>query len=117
MSGVYDKLRGTTEDLFQVGINGVNLQNISVDEIGARNADNTGYARVKIATPQDEEDAVNLAYLNTVISFAIVDRDADTSSSVPNNTAVAGYVVVTTPGSGCVIGDLLYDNGENDPAS
>lgn len=40
----------------------------------------------------------------------VVKRQADCSSAIPNNTSVAGHVVVTTAGSGAVFGDLLIDN-------
>lgn len=41
----------------------------------------------------------------------IVSAQADTSGSLPSNTGVQRYLVITTPGSGAVMGDLLYDNG------
>lgn len=38
-------------------------------------------------------------------------RQADTSSSVPNNTGVRGFLFPTTLGNGVVEGNLLYDDG------
>ena len=40
-------------------------------------------------------------------------RQANCSKGIPNNTLVEGWVLVSTPGNGAELGDLLFDNGSN----
>ena len=54
----------------------------------------------------------NIQRLNNIVNrTALIIRQADTSVSLPPNTATRAFVIVTTAGSGAVIGDLLFDNG------
>lgn len=112
---MFKKLRGVVVDavskLFQIGIDGPQIKAESGSEMQIRNNDDTGFARVKVGAPVDDQDAVTKFYADTLSKPIIVSRQADTSSALPTNTAQRGFVVVTTAGTGAVIGDLLYDDG------
>jgi len=77
----------------------------------SRNSDDTDFSRFQVATPTADDDAVTKLYADTLEKPLIVKRQANTSASLPANTAVRGFVVVSTPGTGAAIGDLLYDDG------
>jgi hypothetical protein len=111
---LFKKMRGIIGSIFQIDsiANGPNLKN-DAGVLEVRDGDDTGYARVRAAAPQGDNDVATRAYVDTVESITIVDRQADTSVSLPPNTANRGFVVVTTAGSGAVIGDLLFDDGTN----
>ena len=109
---LYKKIRGTIETLFQLGLNGPNLKNNS-DVIECRNSDDTGFAQLRVAAPSNDNDVVTKYYADSIAKPTLISRQADCSVAIPNNTAVRGFVVVTTAGNGAVIGDLLYDDGSS----
>lgn len=78
-----------------------------------RDADDVALAIVRGATPVGDNDLVNKLYADSLSKPLIISRQADTSAAIPNNTAVRGFVVVSTAGTGAVIGDLLFDDGSN----
>ena len=68
-----------------------------------------GYYGLRSGIPFDNvQDAIDFLAGG---GFAIVPAQANTSGGIPLNTGVPRFVAVTTPGSGAVLGDLLYDNG------
>lgn len=112
----FQKLAGIILDatgLLQLGKNGTNIKYVDDATLEFRNEGDTQFAVVRGAAPVGDNDFVTKAYADKLPKPVIVDRQADTSSSLPNNTAVRGHVVVTTPGTGAVIGDLLFDDGSN----
>lgn len=110
---IFKKIRGTIESIFQLGLDGQNIKsNGSAVEI--RDSDDTSFATLRAGAPSGDNDVATKFYVDSVEGITIVDRQADTSSSLPNNTSTRGFLVVTTAGSGAAIGDLLFDNGLND---
>jgi hypothetical protein len=109
---IFKKIRGTIETIFSLGIDGPNLKaNGAIVEI--RNAADSDYAVLRAGAPVGDDDVVNKLYADTLQRPMIVSRQADCSVSLPNNTAVRGWVVVTTAGSGAAIGDVLWDDGSS----
>ena len=107
---IYQDIRGTTEEIFQISLEGPQIKNNS-GVIEARNSDDSDLAIVRAAAPVDDNDVVNYITFKTKKGNVIVKDQADCSSALPANTGVERFLVVTTPGSGAVIGDLLYDDG------
>lgn len=109
--GFFKNLVGTMNSYFQVdGPSGPRVKN-NAGVFQSRNSDDTAFARFQVATPTADDDAVTKLYADTLEKPLIVARQADTSASLPTNTGVRGFVVVTTPGTGAAIGDVLYDDG------
>lgn len=109
--GFFKNLVGTMNTYFQIGgPSGTRLKN-NVGVFQSRNSDDTAFARFQVATPTADDDAVTKLYADTLEKPLIVARQADTSATLPSNTGVRGFIVVTTPGTGAVIGDILYDDG------
>lgn len=108
---ILQKIRGTLFDIFQIGKSGPQLKKESASILQIRNSDDSALGRLKVASPLSDDDAVTRQYLETVEGAVRTSRQADCSSALPSNTATRGYVVVSTPGTGTVLGDLLYDNG------
>jgi hypothetical protein len=60
-SSVYDRIRGTAELLFQLGLGGPQFRNQTVSSvvgIEMRNAGNTGYVVARAADPVGDDDLV-----------------------------------------------------------
>jgi hypothetical protein len=112
MSDNYIDIRGTSETILQIGIDGAQIKN-NAGVLEAKNSDDSALARLKAAAPQSDDDVVNFLTFKTKKGNVIVKEQVDTSTAIPNNTAVERFLVVTTPGNGAVIGDLLYDDGSN----
>jgi len=109
--GFFQNLVGTMNSYFQIGGPlGPRVKNNS-GVFQSRNSDDTAFVRFQVATPTADDDAVTKLYADTLEKPLIVARQADTSAALPSNTGVRGFVAVTTPGTGAVIGDLLYDDG------
>lgn len=105
-------VRGTISSIFRFGLGSGSAQlKNNGGHLDARNADDTGYINVRGATPILPVDLTPKFYVDSISKPLIVSRQADTSAGLPANTGVEGYVVVTTPGTGAVIGDILYDDG------
>lgn len=113
MPNFFLNLEGTLSNLFQFGLNRAQIRSTAGGELEIRDASDTGFAVIRGAAPVGDNDLVTKFYADTLEKPLIVKRQANTSASIPNNTAVRGFVVVTTAGSGAVIGDLLYDDGSN----
>lgn len=108
---VFRYVIGTLRDFFHVGgPTGPGLKN-NAGVMQVRNSDDSAFARLQVGTPTTDQDAVTKLYADTLEKPLIVKRQADCSASIPANTATRGFVVVTTAGSGAVIGDVLYDDG------
>lgn len=107
---IFNKIRGTIETIFSLGIDGPNLKaNGAVVEI--KNAADSDFAVLRAATPVGDNDVVTKLYADQLERPMIVSRQADCSVSLPTNTGSPGWVVVTTAGSGASIGDVLWDDG------
>lgn len=107
---LWRNIKGTVSSFFHIGKRGPQWKNNS-GVIEAKNFADSAYAKVRGATPVDDNDLVTKYYADSLEKPLIVKRQADCSVSLPNNTGVRGWVVVTTAGSGAVIGDILYDDG------
>jgi hypothetical protein len=108
---LFKKILGTIEDKFHIGnILGPMIKN-NAGVLEARNNDDSAYIEIKGAPGTSENSFVTKKQFETTQFTAIVSRQADTTSAIPGNTGVKGTVVVTTPGTGAVLGDLLYDDG------
>ncbi len=106
---------GTVKDIMQIGMAGFKLRNVAgVGEF--RNDVNNAYVVVRGAAPVGPYDFANRKYVDTIEPLLLVKRQADCTTVRPNNTAVEGYVAVTTAGDGAITRDILYDNGLNDAA-
>ncbi len=108
---ILQKILGTLFDTFQIGKSGPRVKKESASIMQIRNSDDSALGRLKVASPLSDDDAVTRKFLETVEGAVIISRQADTSTALPANTATRGYVVVSTPGTGAVLGDLLYDDG------
>lgn len=97
-----DKLSFRSEDGAQFKEDGAGV-------LQSRNADNTAFARFQAGRPVTEDDASIKIWSESLTP--IIAAQVDTSVSLPTNTAASRWLVVTTAGSGAVIGDLLRDDG------
>lgn len=111
MADVYQKIRGLIGTIFQLGLGGPQLKPSGTGVIEHRDSADAAFAIARGATPVGDNDLVTKLYADQLTKPLIVKRQADTSSSIPANTATRGFVVVTTAGSGAVIGDVLFDDG------
>lgn len=111
---VFKNIRGIFGNILQLGgVLGPLFKN-NAGVIEAKNFDDSALAIMRAATPVGDTDVVTKLYADSLSKPIRILRQADCSSSIPNNTAVRGFVVVSTAGSGTNIGDILYDNGLND---
>jgi len=111
--GFFKNFIGTMSSFMQIGgPSGPRLKN-NAGVIQSRNSDDTDFVRLQVATPSADEDAVTKLYADTLEKPLIIGRQANTSASIPSNTASRGFVVVTTAGTGAVLGDILYDDGSS----
>lgn len=108
----YVDIRGTTENAFQVAIDGAQIKN-NAGVLEVKNADDTALAKLRAAAPVGDNDVVNFITFKTQKGNVIVKAQADCSTAIPDNTTEKRFLVVTTPGNGAVVGDLLYDDGSN----
>lgn len=106
-------LLGTFADLFRFGKNNAGIKGISSTELSVRNASDSALANLQVAAPTADNHAATKQYVDSIERPRIISRQADCSVAIPNNTASAGYVVVTTAGSGTNLGDILYDDGSS----
>ena len=112
MANLFQKLAGIVGSVFQIDVanDGPNLKN-NAGVLEFRNAADSDFVIARGNTPVGDNDLVTKLYADSLSKPLIVDRQADTTISLPNNTAQRGFIVVTTPGSGAAIGDLLFDDG------
>jgi hypothetical protein len=112
MANIFKNIAGALGNVFKIGLgaNQVQLKNDS-GTLQIRNSADDGYAILRAGTPLAANDVVTKNYADTLERTIKVARQADCTSELPANTAVAGYVVVSTEGTGTSIGDLLYDDG------
>ncbi len=112
--GLLKKMLGIIGDRFHIDFvnDGPMLKN-NAGVLEIRDADDVALAIVRGATPVGDTDLVNKLYADSLSKPVIVSRQADTSASIPTNTAARGFLVVSTAGSGAVIGDLLFDDGSS----
>jgi len=107
------KIRGTSENLFQIGLTGSQVKNSS-GVIEIKNAADNAYATLRAASPTADNDVATKKYVDALEGTMIVSRQADCSVARPDNTTTRGAVVVTKAGDGAVVGDVLWDNGLDD---
>lgn len=106
---VFSKLRGTIEQLFQIGLSGPQLKNSS-GAVEARNATDAAYTIVRGADPVGVDDLATKRYvdlgsaLGAVKQIRFVIGTAATASSttqIPANAIISDcQVKITTPYSG-----------------
>ena len=113
---LWKKIRGTIEDIFQIGLNGgINLKNVGgVLEI--KNEGDSALVVIRSAQPVGDNDVATKKFVETINGFNIVVEQANTSVAIPTNTVVKRNLVVTTGGNGASIGDLLFDDGSGSGA-
>jgi len=107
---IFKKIRGTLETIWQLGLGGPNIKNNS-GVVEMKNSDDSALAVIRFATPVADTDGVNKIYADSLEKPLIVGEQANCSAALPNNTGARGWVVVSTAGTGAVIGDVLYDDG------
>lgn len=110
---LFKNLLGTIATSFKIGIAGPILKTLGLAELSLRNSDDSGFAALKVGTPTNGQHAVTKDYADSLEGIIIISRQADCTSALPANTGTAGYVVVTTAGTGAAVGDLLKDDGSS----
>ena len=118
MSDIIKNIYGTSLDAFYVGLgaNQILLKNDSGVLI-ARNTDDSDYVILRAKAPVGDHDLVTKYYADSIAKPLIIRRQADCSAALPAVTAVRGWVVVTTAGTGAALGDVLWDDGSDDASS
>ncbi len=109
--GTIDNIEGTSETKFQVGINRPLVRTTGTGEMEVRNLDDTGYARLRAATPVLDNDVVTKAYADTLAKPLIVTAQFNGNNALPANTGTRRFLVVSTTGANGTIGDLVFDDG------
>lgn len=109
---VWQKIRGTAETLWQIGLGGPNLKN-NAGVVEARNSGDSAFAVVRGAIPVGDNDLVTKAYADQLASRYIVTAQISGASALPSNTSTEHFIVVTTSGGTATIGQLIWDDGSN----
>lgn len=107
---LWQKIRGTIETIFQIGLGGPNLK-ANGGAIEARNAGDSAFTVLRAAVPAGVDDVTTKTYVDTLASRTIVDTQFDGNNALPANTGTNHFYVVTTTGANAAIGQLLWDNG------
>jgi hypothetical protein len=107
---LFSKIRGTIENLFQLGLAGPQLKN-NAGVIEARNAADSGFVIARGAAPVGDSDLTNKQYVDTLFSRTVVTTQFDGNNALPANTGVEHFYVVSTTGPNATIGQLLWDDG------
>src|SRR3954469_24060393 len=93
---LFQKIRGTIETIFQIGLGGPNIKNNS-GVIEARNVGDTGFAIARAATPVGANDVATKAYADALVSnqistirFALANTPAtqDSVALLPANAQI-----------------------------
>jgi hypothetical protein len=115
MDSFLTNLLGTISSIFRLkkGADQIILKNNS-GVLEFKDKDDAVYIVTRGAHPVLPNDFVTLGYIQDIEGWLEVSRQADCTSAIPNNTSAAGYVVVTTAGSGVDMGSILRDNGLDD---
>lgn len=107
---LWQKIRGTIETAFQIGLGGPNLKaNGAVVE--ARNAGDSAYAIMRGASPVGNNDLTTKQYVDNLATRFVIAGQFDGNNALPSNTSTERYLVVTTTGANASIGDLIWDDG------
>jgi hypothetical protein len=107
---VWNKVRGTIETIFQIGLGGPQLKN-NAGAIEARNSADTGYAVARGASPVGDQDFATKQYVDTLFSRTVVALQFNGGNALPSNSGTEQFYVVTTSGANATIGQLLWDDG------
>jgi len=126
----YEKLRGTIETIFKLGLNGINLKNNS-GVLEARNADDSALVVVRGAEPVGSSDLVTKNYVDTQINgnilgvkFTITTTGGISTVSIPASSTILDCIVdITTAysaGATITVGNIadpsqLQDTMDNNP--
>lgn len=113
MANLLEKITGTISSFFQIGVGGPRVKN-NGGLIEARNAADSGFVIVRGATPVATNDLTTKQYVDTISKPFLCSAQFNGSSSLPNNSSVEKYIIVTTTGVNASIGQVLWDNGLND---
>lgn len=108
---LWSKIRGTIENAFQIGLGGPQLKH-NTGHLDARNAGDSGYVNLRVATPIENEDAVTKQYADTLNKPIVVTDQFDGNNALPSNTGVEHFITVTTTGANASIGQVLWDDGQ-----
>ena len=111
--GIFEQLAGTLSSFFQVGGPSGPALKDNAGNIDARNAGDTGYVNLRVATPGagTDNDATNKSYVDTLSKPIAVANQFNGSNALPSNSATEQFYVVTTTGVNATIGQLLWDDG------
>lgn len=107
---LFEKIRGTIETIFQIGLGGPQLKN-NTGAIEARNAGDSGFAVMRGAPPVGNNDFATRQFVEVLAARYIVTAQFDGNNALPSNSGVEHFIVVSTTGPNASIGQILYDDG------
>ena len=112
MANFFQKLRGTIETIFQIGLGGPQFRDAG-GVIEGRNSADTDYTIIRGAFPVGDNDLVTKKYADSLDKPVIIRGQIDGSAGVPTNTATRGaYVPTTSGGDGDPqIGEIWWSDG------
>ena len=115
MADILKNLVGIIGSVLKIGLGAtqVRLKN-NAGVIEARDKDDAAFVILRALSPVEDNDVVTKYYADSLEKPLIVKRQENCSAALPVNTAIRGWVVVTTAGTGAAIGDVLYDDGSDD---
>lgn len=109
---LWSKIRGTIETIFQVGLGGPQLKNNS-GAVEVRNSGDSAFALLRALSPVNDNDVATKQYVDTIASPTIVTSQFDGNNTLPTNSTLEKFYVVSSTGSNATIGQLLWDDGSN----
>jgi hypothetical protein len=89
---------------------GINANGAALE---TKNAANSAFAVHRGATPVGDNDFTTKAYVDTIFKPMPVSVQFNGNSTLPANSAVEKYYIVTTTGPNATIGQILWDDGSN----
>jgi hypothetical protein len=93
---IFSKIRGTIEQIFQIGLGGPQIKN-NAGAVELRNSDDTGFSIVRGAAPVGDDDLVTKAYLGDQLvtgTTRSVRLELDTSASQESIKLIPANAVV-----------------------
>jgi hypothetical protein len=110
---LFSRISGVVNSFFQIGGPAGPGINDNAGALEAKNSSNSSFVTMSVGTPTLDAHAATKAYVDTIFKPIVVTLQFNGSSSLPSNSAVEQYYVVTTTGSNATIGQLLWDDGSN----
>lgn len=105
--GLWQKIKGTTETVFQIGLNGPNVKN-NAGALEARNAGDNAFAVLRAGAPAAGDDLTTKAYVDGLSGSAVREirlpialASVASASKIPANGIITEVLLnVITPYSG-----------------